>query len=75
MGDRIKATHAGAGLWDAWLDGKQVALGCRTKKRALYWAQRALDDPGSAKGGPTEKEPDRPYCKLDQSCCDFCCGN
>jgi hypothetical protein len=28
-----------------------------------------------SKGGPTELEPDRPYCKPDQSCCDFCCGN
>jgi hypothetical protein len=27
------------------------------------------------KGGPTESDPDRPYCKPDQSCCDFCCGN
>lgn len=27
------------------------------------------------KGGPTENDPHRPYCKLDQSCCDFCCGN
>lgn len=27
------------------------------------------------KGGPTEKYPDRPYCKDDQSCCDFVCGN
>lgn len=27
------------------------------------------------RGGPTEKEPERPYCKDDQSCCDFCCGN
>jgi hypothetical protein len=27
------------------------------------------------KGGPTEDDPDRPYCKPDQSCCDFCCGN
>lgn len=26
-------------------------------------------------GGPTEEKPDRPYCKPDQSCCDFCCGN
>lgn len=26
-------------------------------------------------GGPTESEPNRPYCKPDQSCCDFCCGN
>lgn len=26
-------------------------------------------------GGPTEQKPHRPYCKADQSCCDFCCGN
>ena len=28
-----------------------------------------------AKGGPTDPDPDRSYCKPDQSCCDFCCGN
>lgn len=27
------------------------------------------------RGGPTEANPDRPYCKPDGSCCDFCCGN
>lgn len=27
------------------------------------------------KGGPTEADPNRPYCKPDQSCCDFVCGN
>jgi hypothetical protein len=27
------------------------------------------------RGGPTEKHPDAPYCKPDQSCCDFTCGN
>lgn len=26
-------------------------------------------------GGPTEAHPDAPYCKDDQTCCDFCCGN
>jgi hypothetical protein len=26
-------------------------------------------------GGPTEEKPNRAYCKPDQSCCDFCCGN
>lgn len=31
--------------------------------------------PVKRKGGPTEAEPDKPYCKEDQSCCDFCCGN
>jgi hypothetical protein len=29
----------------------------------------------SVRGGPTEKYPNRRYCKDDQSCCDFCCGN
>jgi hypothetical protein len=28
-----------------------------------------------AKGGPIEGDPDRPCCKPDQSCCDWCCGN
>lgn len=27
------------------------------------------------RGGPTEKFPNAPYCKPDQSCCDFVCGN
>lgn len=27
------------------------------------------------RGGPTEQFPNAPYCKPDQSCCDFCCGN
>lgn len=27
------------------------------------------------RGGPTEEHPDAPYCKPDQTCCDFCCGN
>ncbi len=30
---------------------------------------------GSEYGGPTVHDPDRPYCKPDQSCCDFTCGN
>jgi len=27
------------------------------------------------KGGPSESDPNRPYCKPDQSCCEWCCGN
>lgn len=34
-----------------------------------------MDDLPPAKGGPTESDPHRPYCKPDQSCCDFICGN
>ncbi len=44
--------------------------------RALRTTIMRLDAmrPGT-KGGPTVGDPDRPYCKPDQSCCDFCCGN
>jgi hypothetical protein len=38
-------------------------------------AKRYEAVPSAAKGGPTESDPNRPYCKPDQSCCDFCCGN
>lgn len=31
--------------------------------------------PRASKGGPTESDQNRPYCKPDQSCCDFVCGN
>lgn len=29
----------------------------------------------AARGGPTVNDPSAPYCKPDQSCCDFTCGN
>lgn len=32
-------------------------------------------EPLPTRGGPTEKHPNAPYCKPDQSCCDWCCGN
>lgn len=46
----------------------------------LHYAREAVQraTPGASggkKGGPTETEPNRPYCKPDQSCCDFTCGN
>lgn len=34
---------------------------------------RCLDLPNT--GGPSESQPGRGYCKPDQSCCDWCCGN
>lgn len=41
------------------------------------FCQRTLGalSPEGQRGGPTEQQPDRPYCKPDQSCCDFTCGN
>lgn len=44
----------------------------------IYWPQVSpwIAGPSKAtKGGPTVTHPNRPYCKPDQSCCDFCCGN
>ncbi len=44
----------------------------------IYWPQISPWIAGPSKetkGGPTVTDPNRPYCKPDQSCCDFCCGN
>lgn len=30
---------------------------------------------GGESGGPITTHPERLYCKSDQSCCDFACGN
>lgn len=59
--------------------------GCSTaddaKRAAIEWAQdfcrktlAGITAPPT-RGGPTEQFPNAPYCKLDQSCCDFVCGN
>lgn len=44
----------------------------------IYWPQITPWIAGPSKeqkGGPTVTDPNRPYCKPDQSCCDFVCGN
>jgi hypothetical protein len=43
--------------------------------RARAPAVGALQPRNEARGGPTVADPNRPYCKPDQSCCDFTCGN
>lgn len=43
--------------------------------RAIQAAEQRIADALPPKGGPTESDPNRPYCKPDQSCCDFVCGN
>lgn len=52
---------------------------CGMETTQCYICQGEVDpDPHGemeAKGGPTENNPTRAYCKPDQSCCDFCCGN
>lgn len=45
------------------------------RMRALRVTIMRLNSEKPTRGGPTEAHPDAPYCKPDQSCCDFCCGN
>lgn len=63
-----------------WDDGAADAVTCGmvwTKEAGDLLAALASshDSNRPTKGGPTEQYPDAPYCKPDQSCCDFCCGN
>ena len=48
---------------------------CKWTSASLCDSCGALPGEKCIKGGPTEKYPQRRYCKDDQSCCDFCCGN
>jgi len=64
--------------WVAWYDGEedeQMATGSgATEAEAV--ADLIENHPRTAtRGGPTESDPNRPYCNPDQSCCDWCCGN
>ena len=56
---------------------RPVALGQNHPRYPSGWCVACGEAPeeGCIHGGPTEKYPDRPYCKDDQTCCDFCCGN
>lgn len=45
---------------------------CKRCRGAGGWLDDVRPD---KRGGPTETDPDRPCCKPDGSCCDFCCGN
>lgn len=64
--------------WLAWYDGEEdehMASG-RGPTEAAAVADLIENYPRTAtSGGPCASDPNRPYCKPDQSCCDFCCGN
>lgn len=58
----------------------------QTRRPGTPWRKPASECPNNTpyaaanpvnkgSGGPTVDDPDRPYCKPDQSCCDFTCGN
>jgi len=48
---------------------------CSDLREAVAEIDTVLSADRATRGGPTEQHPDAPYCKPDQSCCDFCCGN
>lgn len=56
---------------------RPVALGQNHPRFPSGWcvACGAAPEGGCIRGGPTETYPDRPCCKDDETCCDFCCGN
>lgn len=64
--------------WQAWYDGEedeQMACGHGATEEAAI-ADLIENHPRTGtRGGPTVGDPNRPYCKEDGSCCDFCCGN
>jgi hypothetical protein len=53
----------------------EAKIACEEWVRAFCRDALAAFVPLPTRGGPTEQFPDAPYCKPDQSCCDFCCGN
>jgi hypothetical protein len=48
---------------------------CGDLRQAVAEIDAVLSSDKPTRGGPTEAHPDAPYCKPDQSYCDFCCGN
>ena len=59
----------------AWNDVLDVVDRALNEARRLDREVQKKWPRGAMAGGPTVAEPDRPYCKPDQSCCDFTCGN
>lgn len=49
--------------------------GAELERRNASRPETATVSRQPTRGGPTEAHPDAPYCKPDQSCCDFICGN
>jgi hypothetical protein len=59
--------------WHAWAKSMSKThrqVRCTGCGRWSIWVEKR-----EGKGGPTKNDPGRPYCKPDQSCCDFVCGN
>lgn len=66
--------RAEAGTLTSWRDGVVFARYSRGDTAAGADPQNLMLA-CTWQGGPTEAHPERAYCKPDQSCCDFICGN
>lgn len=67
--DAIKAQDGG---------NMEAETGWKSDEALACWLtiRSMLEDAALVRwGGPTVQDPERPYCKPDQSCCDFACGN
>ena len=68
-----RTSVVGLSLYDTQITREGAEASVLTGKVEYPKAIFSIQD--GTKGGPTETDPLRPYCKPDQSCCDFCCGN
>jgi hypothetical protein len=68
-----RTSVVGLSLYDTQVTREGAESSVRTGQVEYPEAMFTIQD--ATKGGPTEADPLRPYCKPDQSCCDFCCGN
>lgn len=68
-----RTSVVGLSLYDTHPTRESAESSMRTGQVEYPAAAFSIQD--ATKGGPTERDPNRPYCKPDQSCCDFVCGN
>ncbi len=59
----------------AWISAHNAGYSFESLGEDMPGIRAAAFPPTPTRGGPTERHPDAPYCKPDQSCCDFICGN
>jgi hypothetical protein len=59
----------------AWITAQRAGYSFESLGEDMPGIREAATSPTPTSGAPTEQHPDAPYCKPDQSCCDFICGN
>lgn len=73
--EEIAALKAHVDNWHARMQRLQAEWNDFYPRHIEWRKQQRLAALARERGGPTVADPDRPYCKPDQSCCDFVCGN